>query len=92
MTTLHLISQPAALQACRARIGMGDSILLIEAGVCLVLSMPLAGSGLETDCYVLKEHLEMASVQPELPDCRWVPVDFAGFVELTEHHETIINW
>lgn len=98
---LHIInhspSDSLALQHCLSRVQANDGVLLIESAVYAAtagihqasLKQALAAG---VKIYVLAPDMlirgfEVGEILTEIQ-----PVDYAGFVELTTHHNPIITW
>lgn len=100
MAALHLVFRsPAASSAlahCLARAGAGDAVLLLGDGVYGAVPIvygslaPAGPSGVAV--YALMADLEargleLAGLAPEV-----CPIDYPGFVALTEAHHPIVSW
>lgn len=94
MAVLHIAHRSpggmAAWSACLARLGEGDSLLLIEDGV-------YAGAARSPYAEALAPYrvylLEPDRLQRGVPAAAGItPVDYAGFVQLAASHEQVWSW
>lgn len=92
MSVLHLVHSPAGLAECLSRLGQGDALVLLEAGVyASLLPADLPG---ERDAMlnVLADHLICRGIAVTRVQPNFVITDFEGFVELTTRHQSSVNW
>jgi tRNA 2-thiouridine synthesizing protein B len=101
MGVLHLVSrsphESPSLALCLARAGEGDAVLLLEDGVYAALNDAAFASALLKVCgklavYVLTPDLAVRGIEPEARVAGLIPVDYAGFVELSLRHAPILSW
>lgn len=88
MTTLHIISKLNNLP-------QHNALLLSEKDALLLIAdatyMTLESHTFNCPCYALKPDLETRGLLTRLMP-QYQPVDYTGFVELTECHQQIIHW
>ena len=93
---LHTVNKSptvnSALKECLYSAAQGDKVLLIEDGV--YGATPVFNSLLREDLhyFVLQEDLNARGLTDTLTHARWTPVDYNGFVELTETADTVCSW
>lgn len=94
MAVLHIVKHsPCAartLQQCLARVGEGDSVLLIEDAVYALVQDGPAHWGCRV--YALQPDLAARGLlqQPRRDDVEIV--DYAGFVQLAVQHSQVLSW
>lgn len=92
MSVLHLVHSPAGLAECLSRLGQGDAVVLLEAGVyASLLPADLPGER-DATLNVLADHLICRGIAVTRVQPNFVITDFEGFVELTTRHQSSVNW
>lgn len=93
---LHTVNKSPAttstLKECLFSASSGDQILLIEDGV---YAATQAFSELLRDdlsYFVLLNDIAARGLNNSLISKQWQPVDYEGFVELTEKADTVCSW
>lgn len=93
---LHTVNKSPAtsstLKECLFSATSGDKVLLIEDGV---YAATPAFSGLLRDdlnYFVLQNDMVARGLNSGLIAEKWQPVDYEGFVELTEKADTVCSW
>jgi tRNA 2-thiouridine synthesizing protein B len=101
MGVLHLVSrsphESSSLALCLARAGEGDAVLLLEDAVYAALNDSAFAPQLQQACgklalYVLTPDLVVRGIETEERIAGLMPVDYAGFVELSLRHTPILSW
>ena len=82
MSTLHIISDPAALDDCLTVAGPDDTLILLGRAV------TRAGEGLSRVVFALEEELSDAGQTSEL----LALIDYMDFVDLVVTHQPIVTW
>ncbi len=88
---LHIIKNSAALDNAMAYSQPNDQFILLEDAVFALISEQYGRSlmlSLSERCFALEVDLEARGIVSDLIEL----VDFTGFVELTEQHQTNITW
>lgn len=97
MAVLHIVNRSpavsASLRQCLARLGAGDSLLLIEDGVYAALA-GCEAAHLLAGCkvYALQSDLAARGLEPKQWLAGLEAVDYAGFVELAAGHAQVVSW
>lgn len=101
MGTLNVINkspfEKRTLEQCLARIGSGDSVLLIEdAAVAAVdgtrISAELSAAGGTVKLYVLQADLAARGLAGSNLVAGVNTVDYPGFVDLVVNHDRVHSW
>ena len=103
MAALHLVGGPAAetLARCLARAGEGDAILLLGEAVAGSTALSpqdgaagklLRAAAGRVTVHILVPDLEQREIEPSKLEPGCIPVDYRGFVALTERHSPIVSW
>jgi sulfur relay protein TusB/DsrH len=92
MSTLHLVSQAQALEACLARVEEGDAILLLGAGAPACLELDLYPCKVTVMWHVLEDALEVHGINRDQPDTRIQVVNYAEFVEKAAAASRSVSW
>ena len=95
MSTLHIINKqlPAqGLSACLRVLRPGDAILLIEDGVYLCATKPIAALPDTVHCHVLQEDLQARGLALPVAADNCQMVNYTGFVTLVCSHSRSLGW
>jgi tRNA 2-thiouridine synthesizing protein B len=101
MGVLHLVSRSSdassALSLCLERAGMGDAVLLLEAGVYAAMkdsqwATRLAASMPQVSVHALAPDLAARGIATGEMLAGVGLVDYQGFVELCIRHAPIMSW
>ena len=92
MGVLHLVNSTEGLGRCSDRLGPGDAVILLEAGVYGAMVAADKPEGVEVERFVLREHLSQRGIATNRVLPAFVVIDFEGFVGLTARHTTSVTW
>ena len=92
MTVLHRVTRVAALEACLARAGAGDAILLVEDGVYAAMDRVWPARATPHNLHVLREHLALRGLDSGRVDPAVTQIDLLGFVALAVRHAHNMEW
>lgn len=92
--TLSHSPQQCDLAALIQLVGDEDALLLMQDGVLAALENSMAQSHISVltcPVYVLSEDLHARGLVGQISH-KWTPIDYNGFVDLTERHRQHIAW
>ncbi len=92
MGVLHLVNSTEGLGRCRDRLGPGDAVILLEAGVYGAMAAADKPDGADVERFVLREHLSQRGIATNRVLPAFIIIDFEGFVGLTTRHTTSVTW
>ena len=86
---LHTISKTSAMDKCAPLISKGDTVVLLENGVFLILSPATDDTGVRW--LALEADVQARGLAGRLPD-HITLIDYDGFVEVTASADKTCNW
>lgn len=93
MAVLHLLSrspdESPAWEQCLARAGEGDALLLLDNAVYAAVT---ESTPVDLPVFVLASGLCARGLSEAILPEGVRPIDYAGFVELTEHYPLTLSW
>ncbi|QFY43299.1 hypothetical protein F6R98_12285 [Candidatus Methylospira mobilis] len=92
MSTLHLLSQPQALEACLSRAEEGDVVLILGAGALVCRHPEKCATRINLQWRVMRDALEMHGItEARLPHSLQC-IDYAAFVDLAAAASRCLSW
>jgi tRNA 2-thiouridine synthesizing protein B len=92
MGVLHLVNSTEGLGRCLDRLGPGDAVILLEAGVYAAMASSGKPEGMDVDLFVLQEHLSQRGIARTRVRPAFTLINFEGFVGLTVRHTRSVTW
>jgi len=92
MNTLHLLSQPQALEACLSRAEEGDVVLMLGAGALVCLHPETFVAKTKLQWRVMRDALAMHGIAEALIPQRVQCIDYAAFVDLAVAAPRCLSW